>query len=611
MTNQPAPRWTLGTMLWVGLGVGLVGGLGELAVQHARRHLLGQFLTLGRDIVWMIPAADAVLGVTAALVLWLVGAVIPPFRRPLIALTALGWLAGFGALFEVPRLAPWAAALIGLGVSIQTARLALRREAGFPRLARRTALGLAGVTLAMGLGARGWWWLAERRAEAGLAAAPANARNVVLLVLDTVRAWNLSLYGHQRPTTPHLDRRAKEAIVFDRAYSESPWTLPAHGTMFTGRSPSDLSTSWFRPLDGAHPTLAEVLGEAGFLTGGFVGNRRYAVRETGLARGFHRYQDYPATLAETLRSSAVLRPVLSELQARFGERNYWARKSAAAVNAEFLAWLDSHRASGRPFFAFLNYFDAHTPYTPPSPWRERFATQSTPLRLRGPNIIVRELAGRPIPEPVLRQLRDRYDATIAYLDEQIESLVGELRARGIADRTAVVVVSDHGELLGEHNLIDHGNALYLPLLHVPLVILEPGRPAGAGRRIPDPVSLRDLPATILELAGAASPPLPGRSLSRYWTAPASLDEPAPIPVSVDYHPRLWWQGTPINRGDMRGLIADSLLYIVNGDGSEELYGVRDRGATDLARLPAYREELTSARARLRQLFPATAAVARR
>ena len=132
---------------------------------------------------------------------------------------------------------------------------------------------------------------------------PANSPNVLLIVLDTVRADHLSLYGYERPTTPNLERLAKRGIRFDNARATAPWTLPSHASMFTGHWPHELGAKWMTPLRGNLPTLAEYLGAHGYATAGFVANVVYCSQETGLARGFTHYEDYVLEKLAPLRTS--------------------------------------------------------------------------------------------------------------------------------------------------------------------------------------------------------------------------------------------------------------------------------------------------------------------
>ena len=148
-------------------------------------------------------------------------------------------------------------------------------------------LGLLTLLVAGGLGLDSWRdYRARSRAIATTIGSDSKPRNVILVVLDTVRADRLGLYGYSRNTTPNLDGLARRGVVFDRAFSTAPWTAPSHASLFTGRWPHELSVGWNRPLDGASPTLAEFLRAQGYATAGFVANTTYCSYETGLARGF-------------------------------------------------------------------------------------------------------------------------------------------------------------------------------------------------------------------------------------------------------------------------------------------------------------------------------------
>ncbi|HXE57647.1 MAG TPA: sulfatase, partial [Gemmatimonadales bacterium] len=423
---------------------------------------------------------------------------------------------------------------------------------------------LAGLVLVLALGIEVASRVVERWRVARLPAPAAGAPNVLLLVLDTVRSMSLGLYGYERPTTPALEAWARRGVVFERAYATAPWTLPSHGSMFTGRWPHELSTGWSSPLDRTHPTLAEALARRGYATGGFVANLLYCSRQHGLARGFARYDDFPVSPGEVLVSSSLGRFLTNRSRVRrlVGYYDVLGRKSAAEINRAFLGWIES--VGDRPFFAFLNYYDAHEPYLPPDSLARRFASGG----VRRPHRIAYQLheasrsqRGAMTPEET-RAERDAYDAAIAHLDAEIDRLFRELDRRGVLQRTLVIVTSDHGEHFGEHGLFGHGHRLYRPALEVPLVLIFPGR-VPAGQRVREPVSLRDLPATTLALLGdSSSHRFPGASLTRFWGGD-SLPVPQLILAEVD-------------RGRRRyhvAAVAEGLYYIRKPGGVEEVYAL--------------------------------------
>ena len=194
-------------------------------------------------------------------------------------------------------------------------------------------------------------------------------------MLDTVRFDHLSLYGYGRDTTPNLVRWAKQGVRFEQARAAAPWTLPSHASMFTGWWPHELDVERLDRLDPTCTTLAEFL-HRGYATAGFVANPLLCGSKSGLARGFDSYWDYPVDVVEVLRTSS-LGWLLGGLPGRGGGELRWCFTSDVAgtvtldfsasalkrLNREFLDWLSSHGEG--PFFAFLNYFDAHDPYLTP------------------------------------------------------------------------------------------------------------------------------------------------------------------------------------------------------------------------------------------------------
>ena len=427
----------------------------------------------------------------------------------------------------------------------------------------------------------------KRRALASLPPAPPGAPNVLLIVLDTVRADHLSLYGYGRDTTPNLVPLAARGVPvrarprdgpLDAAVARQPVHRPL-AARAVGRPPTGRSTRRTRrwPSSSA-PRLRHRPGSSP--------TRIYLQRRYGLDRGFVHYEDYDenrvVSPGEILRSSALGRRARpSSLGAR-GQRPARRRQPPQGRGADQRAtsWTGSPAHAGRPFFAFLNYFDAHDPYLLPAGFDRHFGLrpETPPCRTS----TLHQLSGeatpdRPpsIPRRGTELARDAYDDCLAYLDEQLGRLLDELERRGVLANTLVIVTSDHGEHLGEHQLFGHGRSLYRPVVHVPLVIVAPsGVPAG--RSVREPVSLRDLPATVADLLGLGAPsPFPGRSLARLWEAgparsPAAEARSSPRSTAPAEGPR-----QPLARprpaGPMKSLVAEEKVYIRNGDGREELY----------------------------------------
>ncbi len=256
------------------------------------------------------------------------------------------------------------------------------------------------------------------------------------------------------------------------------------------------------------------------------------------------------------------------------------RKNADSINRAFLNWLSHRREPRRPFFAFLNYFDAHSPYLPPAGTAFRFGLEP---RTDADFILLNELwttVDKIRLAPHYRLLaRDSYDNCLAYLDERLGELFDALQRSGVLDRTLVVVVADHGEELGEHALFDHGESLYRPEIRVPLLVVLPAGTQVSGV-VKECVSLRDLPATIVDLLSLAdSSPFPGRSLAKLWRPHVREDTPADGAISElsGPNPSLPSQGrSPAARGPLTSVAEGEFVYIRNeGDGTEELFHERD------------------------------------
>jgi arylsulfatase A-like enzyme len=564
--------------LFLAVTAALLTAAVHLAIVVVRRDVLHELLWTwwARDQVRVTPLAYLVaFAPLAALLLVLHLA----FRRRVALPVVAGALSAFGTfavLLLFPRIAPVAWMVVALGVGVQVARAWGRHPEAAWRVTRRTgALLLAGFLV---LGVRNAWTLsmAERQALAAHPPAATTAPNVLILILDTVRASSMSLYGAADSTTPSIDARAREGVVFDAAFSTAPWTLPSHASMFTGRYASEQSGDWQTPLDGRHRTLAEVFRDRGYATGGFVANFLAAGYRSGLSRGFARYEDTRHTFTETALNSTLaqtssvasawrvwrherwlgkaVRNLLTFNFHPFSTLNTHDPKPATLVADEFLDWQEG--LGGRPFLAFLNFFDAHAPYEPPAPYDTAF-----------------EPRGRAY---------GRYKGGIRYMDDQVGRLLQELARRGVLDHTIVVITADHGELFGEHGLTGHGNAVYLPLLHVPLVIRAPAL-VPAGVRVPQPVSLRDLAATLLDLAGATDEHgLPGVSLRTAFTG-ATTHPGSPllseVSAGVNDQPK-----NPTYQADLKSVFDDTMHVIVSSKGPVERYAWRSDPdeATNLA-----------------------------
>jgi arylsulfatase A-like enzyme len=540
--GRAADRLGLRTLLALSAWCGLVSGLLEVGTIILRKHTFdpNHLYGMSRHFVWLIPVTN--LGLFLALGV-VAGAVVLAWPR------RGGWLAArlLGALTILPTLLvafpriyglAWLA--LALGVATRLVPILDRHAGACRRLVRSSFPAVSAMVFIPAIGLWGSDRIAEWR-ERSRPLPPPGSPNLLLIVLDTVAADHLGLHGYERPTSPTLDELARAGIHFEAAQAASSWTLPSHASMFTGRWPHELSANWLTPLDGAHPTLAEFLGRRGYATAGFVANSAFCAADSGLGRGFAAYRDYIFPRLTALRPAVLVERLVGGLQEveRFLEewldfdllrpavQRSWLlfnghRKDAAAINRELLDWLSSRRQPERPFFAFLNYYDAHYPYQLPELSVHRFGVGPRdgresdliqnwwPLEKRG--LSAREIAF----------VRDSYDDCVAHLDEQLGCLLDELGRLGVLDRTWVIVAADHGESFGEHpGVFCHGTSLYQTELHVPLVIRPPAGNQPSGRVVKPTVSLRDLAATIVDLVGQeAGSPFPGESLARFWDGPS-------------------------------------------------------------------------------------------
>jgi arylsulfatase A-like enzyme len=589
----------------LGTWFALLAGLGDVLLYFVTSVLMQRYMHLSPQLVWISPASNVLLFALPGLVLWTLAAWRPAKYWLFAEASVFAFLTAWGLSMYATRVHPIAALVLAVGIAVQTARLITAHPRGTRRIVRYTLPMMAAFVILGGLGLNGWDRIRERRAVAALPSAAQGAPNLLLIILDTVRATSLSLYGYSRRTSPALERFARRGTVFDRAISAAPWTLPSHATLFTGRWPHELNANWRAPLDATYPTLAEVLAQRGYATAGFIANNDYASRESGLSRGFQHYDDLRLSAGRVLLGSALGRFLTDRLQLPrlFGYYDQIGRKRARDVNAEMLDWLAHRDGRKRPYFVFLNYYDAHDPYIASAPYDTLFDTELVPSR---PGID----PDSPLTEPdILREIA-AYDESLAELDHQLGLLLDQLDRRGSLRNTIVVITSDHGEELGEHGLLRHGKSLYMQELQVPLLISFDGRvPRDA--RVREAVTLRDIPATVLDLARGAndgarpSAPLPGSSLVRYWSSEATAGDSADVVISeVRYNPTRPLR-EPASRGDMASIVDGTWHLIRGGDGTIELYQIAADPAEkrNLASGSDTRDDIGRLAARLRALVP--------
>ncbi|HEY8123730.1 MAG TPA: sulfatase-like hydrolase/transferase [Myxococcota bacterium] len=339
------------------------------------------------------------------------------------------------------------------------------------------------------------------------AASPGDSARtpVVLVVLDTVRADHLSVYGYARDTSPALATFARDALVFEQMTTPGDMTLTSHASLFSGLFVSHHGATVPNPVLGeTTDTLAERLARAGYTSYGIAANCGWLGPGHGLEQGFAHWDPRCgralfAGVAPVFLRAFVLGSVRS---AFFREQAGWRWRSAQEVSDEALRALAHLDAGNAPFLLFLNYMDVHRPIQPPVAYRTRYpgADPAFDMSADWSALHVEVNAGkREVTAAERAHLESQYDGAIAYIDDQLKRVFDDLRARGLLERSLVIVTSDHGEGFGDHATFGHGHGVYQDEVHGPLIVKLPGQ--RAGRRIGTAVSLVDVMPTVLAALG--------------------------------------------------------------------------------------------------------------
>jgi arylsulfatase A-like enzyme len=391
---------------------------------------------------------------------------------------------------------------------------------------------------------------------------------VLLIVLDTARADALGVSGSANAHTPHMDQLAREGVVFTHARSTSAWTVPAHGSLFTGLYPSNHGAHHEHPrLDSGQVTLAELLAgshqNAGFSENSFL------QRANGYAQGFGHFEEV------------------------WRERKNW--REPPGTLEKIRRWL-AERDREREFFVFVNLMTPHLPYDPPERYEKKFVPAEASkhlvrqMRTLGDQHAQLFMTGDlALSTQAFEVLRGLYLADVAYTDEQVGEIIAMLRSEGVLDETLVVVVGDHGENIGDHQLMEHQFSLNETLLRVPMIVRLPDA-FPPGDRSDAPIQLVDLVPTVIDLIGVGRghlDDLDGESLVG--------DGPPPTrPVLAEYMRPVMQRDVykkvnpffDFGRFDRRlkSLQIGRLKLIVSDHGQSELYDLKsDPGeTTDLA-----------------------------
>ncbi|MCB0310626.1 MAG: sulfatase [Bdellovibrionales bacterium] len=332
--------------------------------------------------------------------------------------------------------------------------------------------------------------------------------NIVLIVLDTLRADQLTAYGNKLSLSPNLDAFAANSVVFKNAYSTSSWTLPSHASMFTGKYifRHGAHQSHQKLID-SHDTLAEILGRQGYITAGFTG-AGYTKVKFGIGQGFQYYDDrldfheykYSQTDLSLLKILDFISPEMRRIIFRSD-----GEKTALQTTPRIAKWFSKNPS--RPFFLFINYFDVHNPYNLGQEYQNIRA--SSDLDLMKINQILefdyrfhsRSSSNNLVSDHIKHQIRALYDSELTFLDQQIQKLFSVMKSHNAWENSVIIVTSDHGEEFFEHGGALHKQTLYEEVLRVPLMIHFPK--TFEPRQIDNPVSTLDIFATVLDLVGVS------------------------------------------------------------------------------------------------------------
>lgn len=324
---------------------------------------------------------------------------------------------------------------------------------------------------------------------AGCHRTPSPQLNVLVVLVDALRADHLGAYGYARPTSPAFDALAKRGVLFTQAHSVTSWTNPAVESLFTGQPPRVLQPGAPQFIAPEVQTLARSFREQGYRTGAIVANP-VLPPALGFAEGFDSYVGVSGW-----QHSLAPHP----------------KEPAERVNEAVHAWF-AQPATAAPWFLYVHYMDTHWPYAPPLETVRRFWRSADGALPEAMTAINTRVGQRPsdLAASEAQPLADLYDAAIAHLDGQLGQLLSALESEGRLSNTLLCITADHGEELGDHGGVQHARTLFEEVLHVPLLIVVPGVSAGA--RVDRLVQITDVGRTLLDAAGIERAGLPGRPL---------------------------------------------------------------------------------------------------
>jgi len=336
--------------------------------------------------------------------------------------------------------------------------------------------------------------------------------NIIVLILDALRADHVSCYGYHRNTTPNIDRISEQGTIFLETIATAPWTVPSVASIFTGLYPSEHGATQENPhLDDHVPTLAQILSENGYETIGFSTNPWFNPG-TNLSKGFNEFKLYSEAKS---RKKTLLRKISPLLRLVTDEEKLTEPGCSHDLMNEIIGTLKKREAPSakNPLFLYAHFMDAHLPYQPYKRFIHKILGNhdrnllnrivKNPLLKDGIIHVRYNLGLEPLSDEDFEVFKIAYDAAIRELDDAIGRLIEYLEKYGILDNSVLIIASDHGENIGDHNLMDHQLCLYDTLLKVPLIITGCGFPKGY--RHEKQVQLHQLYHTILDITGVISP----------------------------------------------------------------------------------------------------------
>jgi arylsulfatase A-like enzyme len=405
--------------------------------------------------------------------------------------------------------------------------------------------------------------------------------NVIFISLDTLRADHVFCYNKiKKQTSPNIDKIAKEGYIFEKAYSTTSWTLPAHASMMTGLFPSSHNADrsdqqTFRrplnPLPQSAKTLAEVLSDNGYLTAGVISVPLLS-SAFGMDQGFQYYDEKMDPFEDFkflyLNEYSMLIKVLKFT--KIINKDYAdGQKRVTEVNAKGLKWIENNKDRNEPFFFFLHYFEPHYVYEPPNPYdlRDDGSKIDYFLEMETLNHGLFSLSRSGIEDLVTL-----YDGEIEYLDHHLGKLFDTLKQWGILDNTLLIITSDHGESFNEHEVWTHGNRLYQEQIHVPLIVRYPKLVPANHIDTKNIVQLVDLMPTILDVLKIPIPEyIQGRSLLPIFQNESDLRFNMAF---AELKPDIIWKSKNSRFGHgIMAIIRGEWKYILPDTGMEELYNI--------------------------------------